>query len=239
MRNIAELQSHLMSIQDLEYRAFQSKLMPTIPKQKIIGIRTPLLRQLAKKIRHTDLATEFLSTLPHRYYEEDNLHAFLIEQISNFEDCIAALERFLPYIDNWATCDSLSPPILRAHHSQLLPCLSQWLNSSHPYTIRFAIKMLMNEFLEEDFSPSYLLTVASVKSDEYYVNMMVAWYFATALAKQYKATLPYLESNRLSDWIHTKTIRKALESYRIPTEHKFYLRTLAKNCTRTTTDPSL
>ena len=223
---MTELQERLFAMQDESYRDFQCKLMPTVAREVVIGVRTPMLRALAKNLRGTREATAFLSFLPHRYYEENNLHAFLIEQITDFDACVAALDAFLPCVNNWATCDSMNPKVLGKHKDQLLPVIERWLDSKDTYAVRFGIKLLMTWFLDEDFEECYLARVARIRSEEYYVNMMIAWYFATALAKQHTATLPYLEEHRLPDWIHAKTVRKAIESYRISKEQKDHLRTL-------------
>lgn len=218
----------LFPFMDPAYKRFQSQLMPTVPKQKILGIRTPTLRALAKQYAGTEKAAVFLTALPHRFYEEDNLHAFLIEREKNFDACITALDSFLPYIDNWATCDSLSPPVLFRHKENLYPHISRYLASEKTYTVRFGIKLLMNGFLDGDFSEEHLSRVAALPSEEYYIGMMAAWYFATALAKQYEATLPYIvEEGRLSRFVRYKAVRKALESRRISPGQKAYLRTLA------------
>ena len=223
---MTEVQMHLFEMKDDGYRAFQCRLMPTVDAQTVIGVRTPQLRKYAKTIVNSDAAKTFLQALPHQYYEENNLHAFLIEEIKDFNTCVAALNTFLPYVDNWATCDSMNPKILGKHKTELLGVVENWLSSSDPYTIRFGIKLLMTWFLDADFSPAYLKKVADVNCEEYYVKMMISWYFATALAKQYEATLPYLEEHRLSPWIHARTIQKATESYRLTKEQKAYLKTL-------------
>ncbi len=218
----------LMSLQDIEYKSFQCKLMPTIDPDTVIGIRVPLLRKLAKELSGSEEARDFMNSLPHRYYDENNLHGSLICQIKDYAACVSAINAFLPYIDNWATCDLTSPKVFKNHVQELLPHITGWLDSQHTYTIRFAIKMLMDFYLDEHFSLRYPEIVCSVRSDEYYVNMMIAWYFATALAKQYDAILPYLEQNRLDDRTHNKAIRKAIESNRITAEQKSYLRTLRR-----------
>ena len=223
---MTEIQAHLFAMQDEGYRAFQCRLMPTVDAKTVIGVRTPLLRKYAKTIANSSVAKTFLKALPHRYYEENNLHAFLIEEIKEFDTCVEALNTFLPYVDNWATCDSMNPKILGKHKAELLPVIENWLSSPDTYTVRFGIKLLMTWFLDADFSPAYLQKVAAVNSEEYYIKMMISWYFATALAKQYKVTLPYLEEHRLSPWIHAKTIQKATESYRLTKEQKLYLKTL-------------
>lgn len=223
-----DLKENLFAMQDLAYREFICPLVPTVPPERIIGIRTPLLRKLAKEVKKSPEIKQFLQRLPHRYYEEDFLQAFLIEQIGDYSDCIEALNAFLPYVDNWAVCDSMSPKVLGKHRQELLQEIVLWLKSTHTYTIRFGIKMLMTWYLDDAFAPEYPQLVSSVISEEYYVNMMIAWYFATALAKQYEAVLPFLQENRLSKWVHNKTIQKAVESYRITSEQKAYLRTLRR-----------
>jgi 3-methyladenine DNA glycosylase AlkD len=200
--------------------------MPTINPEKIIGIRIPKLRAFANELAKENDNHEFLDKLPHTYYEENNLHAFLIEKIKDFDNCIAALDTFLPFVDNWATCDSMRPKVLGKHCEKLLPKAKQWISSTHTYTIRFGIGTLMNFYLDKNFKPEYLEIVSKIKSSEYYVNMMIAWFFATALAKQYDATLPYLQKQKLSSWCHNKTIQKAIESYRITPEQKELLRKL-------------
>lgn len=216
----------LFAHQDLGYKAFHAKLMPTIHPDTIIGVRIPVLRQMAKELHKTPEATAFMRQLPHTYYEENNLHAFFIAQIQDFDTCVEALQRFLPYIDNWATCDSLRPVCFKKHRAELLPWIQRWLASDAPYTVRFGIEMLMTYYLDEYFTPEYPQWVASIQSGEYYVNMMIAWYFATALAKQWAAVVPYLKVKSLPVWVHNKTIQKAVESYRITTEQKAYLSTL-------------
>lgn len=220
------IQSRLFALQDLKYQAFQSKLIPTICPDTVIGVRTPALRTLAKELSGTPEAVAFLLQLPHTYYEENNLHGFLICQMKDYDQAIEALDTFLPYIDNWATCDLLSPKIFRLHLPELYEKIQIWVHASHPYTIRFGIGMLMSFYLDQAFSPVYPALVAEIRSDEYYVNMMIAWYFATALAKQYEAVLPYLQQHRLARWTHNKAIQKAIESDRITAEQKLYLRTL-------------
>lgn len=223
---IENVQADLFAIQDLAYRDFQAKLMPTVNKETVIGVRTPSLRAYAKKFGKTDNVSAFLEVLPHKYYEENNLHGLLIEQIKAYSSCIAALDRFLPYIDNWATCDMIALRTVKNHLDIFIQEVCRWIASDHPYIVRFGIGMLMRYYLDEQFKPEYPKKVAEVKSDEYYVNMMRAWYFATALAKQYDQIIPYLEEKRLDTWTHNKTIQKAIESYRITPEQKIYLRTL-------------
>ncbi len=226
MTDRTELQKRLFGLQDLKYRDFHSKLMPNVDKERVIGIRTPVLRTFAKEFAKTEEAAVFLQELPHVYYEENNLHMMLITGMKDYQKCLEEVTRFLPYIDNWATCDYPVPKCFSRNKQALLPHIRQWIISDETYTVRYGIGMLMRLFLDEDFSVEYLELAAEVQSEEYYVNMMVAWYFATALAKQWDAAIPYIEEHRLSDWIHRKTIQKAIESYRITDEQKVYLRTL-------------
>lgn len=223
------IKNQLFEMQDLKYRDFHSKLMPTIDKEKVIGIRTPDLRKFAKRMFKTDVSEDFLANLPHEYYEENNLHAFLIEQIDDYDLCIKELNRFLPFVDNWATCDMMRPKVFKNHLSELLDEIDKWLLSKDTYTVRFGMEMLMVYYLDENFKTEYSDAVAGIRTDEYYIKMMQAWYFATALSKQYEKILPYLENNRLDADTHNKTIRKAIESYCITDEQKKYLRTL-KRC---------
>lgn len=220
------IQQELFALQDLSYRDFHAKLMPTVDKARVIGVRTPKLRAFAKEFGKTEEAKEFLKVLPHQYYEENNLHGLLIEQIKDYPTLIGELNRFLPCIDNWATCDLLTVRVVKKHLDTFTEEVERWLASDHTYTIRFGIGMLMRYYLEEHFSLEYPEKVAKIRSEEYYVNMMRAWYFATALAKQYEAIFPFLEEKRLDAWTHNKTIQKAIESYRITQEQKVYLRTL-------------
>ena len=223
-----EIIQKLFELQDEKYRNFQSKLIPTINSESIIGVKTPELKTLAKDISKGNeiLRNDFLSDVPHRYFEENQLQAFIISDEKDFDKCIDYLENFLPYIDNWATCDQLCPAIFKKNHSKLLPYINKWINSNYTYTIRFAIKLLMQHFLNEDFKPEYLEMVAKVESSEYYINMVRAWYFATSLAKQYESTITVIQEKRLDIWTHNKTIQKAIESFRITPEQKTYLRSL-------------
>ena len=228
------IREELFKLQDVKYGEFQKKLIPTVDPEKIIGIRTPELRKLAKRLYKEAKASEplvieaFLATLPHEYFDENQLHAFIISEEKDFDKCIEEVEAFLPYIDNWATCDQLSPKVFKKNKDSLLLHVREWLKSDQTYTIRFAIGMLMEHFLDDDFDPEYPKMVAKIRSDEYYVNMMIAWYFATALAKQYEAVLPFIEEQRLAVWPHNKAIQKARESYRITPEQKEYLKTLKR-----------
>ncbi|MGN0166622.1 MAG: DNA alkylation repair protein [Acetatifactor sp.] len=221
-----EIRARLFEMQDPEYRDFHAKLIPTIDKENIIGVRTPALRKYAKETAKNPQIKEFLSALPHKYYDENNLHGFLIEQIRDFGECLEAVEAFLPYVDNWATCDLMAPKVFGKHRDELLPAVRRWLDTDETYTIRYGVNMLMRFYLDEDFRPEYLELVAGICSEGYYVNMVIAWYFATALAKQYDATIPFLEKHCLAAWTHNKTIQKARESYRITAEQKEYLKTL-------------
>ena len=221
-----DIRDELFKMQDMDYRDFNSKLIPTVDKESMIGIRTPELRKYAKQLGKSSEVKEFLQALPHKYFDENQLHAFIISEIKDFKNCIAEINRFLPYIDNWATCDQLSPKIFKKHHSELFAYIKDWLKSDKVYTLRFGIGMLMEHFLDENFDIIYPETVSKIRSDEYYVNMMIAWYFATALAKQYESILPFIENMSLDIWTHNKAIQKALESYRISTEQKTYLREL-------------
>ena len=228
---IRKIQKELFEMQDLKYRDFHSKLMPTVDKEKVIGVRIPQLRKYASsflKLSSREEINEFMHTLPHQYYEEDNLHAFIIEKIKDYEECINALNAFLTYIDNWATCDMMNPKVLKKEPERLLEQVKVWMKAKETYVVRFAMGCLMNYYLEENFTTECADLVAEVQSDEYYIQMMQAWYFATALAKQYDAVLPYLLEHRLSMWVHNKTIQKAVESYRITTEQKDYLKTLKR-----------
>ncbi|HAL63243.1 MAG TPA: DNA alkylation repair protein [Clostridiales bacterium] len=221
---MTDIQKTLFSMKDTEYRDFHARLVPNIEKNTIIGVRTPNLRAFAKEINPK--AEEIFRGLPHQYYEENNLHAFLISQIPDFDECIEKLNEFLPYVDNWATCDGIRPKCFKKNKEKLILEIKKWLNSRHTYTVRFAIEMLMTHFLDGDFNEKYLKMVSNVKSDEYYINMMIAWYFATALAKKWDCTVKYLEEKRLTEWVHKKTIQKAIESYRITEKQKRYLKKL-------------
>ncbi len=216
----------LMKYKDENYKEFQSKLVPNISADTIIGVRTPDLRKIAKDLFDTKNGKMFLETLPHKYYEENLVHFFMIAMIKDFDACINETEKFLPYIDCWSVCDQSSPKIFRKNHNKLLPYIQKWISSEHIYTSRFGMRILMNEFLDEDFKPDFLKFVSSKNSNDYYLKMMKAWFFATALAKQYDASIIYIEEHKLDDWCHKKTIQKALESYRVTKEHKEYLKTL-------------
>lgn len=218
-----EIRQRLFALRDEKYRDFQSKLVPSVPAESVIGVRTPELRRLAKEVV---AAPDFLSELPHQYFEENQLHAFIISGMKDFDECISHLEAFLPYVDNWATCDQMSVKLFKKHTQRLIPQVKMWLDSGHTYTVRYGIGCLMNFYLDSEFSPEYPELVAGIRSSEYYVNMMTAWYFATALAKRYDETVKYIEQHRLDDRTHLKAIQKAIESSRISDERKEYLRTL-------------
>ena len=216
----------LLEYRDEKYSEFQSKLVPNISPETIIGVRTPDMRAVAKAVAGTDEAKAFLSELPHKYYEENLVHFFLVANIKDFDECVREVERFLPFIDCWPVCDQSSPKVFKKNHEKLLLLIKKWIDSPHVYTARFGMRMLMNEFLDADFKPEYLDWVAEKRGEDYYLKMMVAWYFATALAKQYDATIPVIESRRLEPWTHNKAIQKAIESFRVTDEHKEYLKTL-------------
>jgi 3-methyladenine DNA glycosylase AlkD len=221
-----EIQKELFRLQDVQYRDFQAKLIPNIPPEAMIGVRTPALRSLAKQLARQEETREFLCLLPHRYFDENQLHAFILSELKDYDRCMDEVCRFLPYVDNWATCDTLIPKVFAKHHSELLQHIMVWIASDKTYTVRYAIGTLMRYFLNDEFDVKYPKMVAKVRSEEYYVNMMIAWYFATALAKQYDAVLPYIEERKLDKWTHNKTIQKAIESFRVTPEHKEYLKTL-------------
>ncbi len=216
----------LFKLQDIKYRDFQVKLFPTLDSEVIIGIRTPELKNYAKNMVKNNNYQDFLNELPHKYFDENQLHAFIISNLKNFDDCLLYINKFLPYVDNWATCDQMSPKIFKKNHDKLLDNIYIWLKAKETYTIRFGIGMLMQYYLDDDFKVDYLHLVAKIKSNEYYVNMMKAWFFATALAKQYHKTIPFIENHQLDVWTHNKTIQKAIESYRITDSQKEYLRSL-------------
>ena len=214
----------LFKLQDKEYREFQSKLIPNINKERIIGVRTPLLRQLSKIIIKENNYSDFLNDLPHKYFDENQIHAFIISEIKDYDECLFEFNKFLPYIDNWATCDQSSPKIFLKNSDKLINEIKRWIKSKDTYTIRFGIGMLMRIYLDDNFKPEYLKMVSNIKSDEYYVNMMIAWFFATALAKQYDSTIEYIKNYKLDKWVHNKIIQKSIESYRISKEKKEYLK---------------
>ena len=220
------IKNELFSLADEKYREFQIKLFPTVAADSIIGVRTPALRQLAKAVSKEPCCEEFLNTLPHKYFDENQLHAFIFSGIKDFDTAIKEVDRFLPFINNWATCDQLSPKVFKKNKDKLLVYIKRWMADKKTYTVRFGTGMLLTHFLDDGFNTEYLDMAANIRSDEYYINMMTAWFFATALAKQYEAALPYIENRRLDKWTHNKTISKACESFRVPDEHKKYLKTL-------------
>ena len=221
-----DIQARLFAAQDCAYRDFQVKLVPNIDPATLIGVRTPDMRAIAKEVAARPDRDSFLADLPHKYYEENLVHFFLLARIKDFDACVEAVERFLPYVDCWPVCDQSSPKVFTKNHDRLLPCIRRWIASDHVYTSRFGMRMLMNEFLGEDFKEEYLGWVAEKQGEDYYLKMMVAWYFATALAKQYDASIVYFEQRKLDPWTHKKAIQKAIESFRVSEEHKEYLKTL-------------
>ena len=220
------VRGRLFALRDETNAAFMARLVPTLPPESVLGVRMPDCRALAKELCRMPDIGEFLTDLPHRYLDENNLHALILNEEKDCAAAVAAIDAFLPYVDNWATCDALRPKAFKKHPSALPDECRRWMRSGATYTVRFGIEMLMTHYLDEDFRPEYLEEVSIIKSKEYYVNMMIAWYFATALAKQYEATISYIEQRRLDQWTHNKTIRKAIESCRITEERKAYLRTL-------------
>ena len=221
-----EIKEELFNLQDEKYRDFQAKLIPTVSPDTVIGVRTPELRKYASQLVKREDVQEFLDVLPHSFFDEYQLHAFIVSAMRDYDRCMEEVIRFLPYVDNWATCDQMSPKVFKKHRQELIPHIKEWIASDATYTIRFGVGMLMEHFLDEDFDPKYPELVADLRSEEYYVNMMIAWYFATALAKQYDAVLPYIENRRLDTWTHNKAIQKSVESYRITPEQKEYLKSL-------------
>lgn len=215
----------LLNSQDKKYREFQIKLVPNISSEVMIGVRTPDMRRIAKEVFNSDERDAFLKELPHKYYEENLVHFFLIAMIKDFDECVKAVDEFLPYVDCWPVSDQATPKCFKKNHEKLLPYIKKWIASEHVYTARFSIRMLMNEFLEDDFKEEYLELVASKRGEDYYIKMMVAWYFATALAKRYDESVKYIEEKKLDNWVLKKAIQKAVESYRVTDEHKEYLKT--------------
>lgn len=218
--------NRLVEVKDDAYREFQTRLVPNRLPETIVGVRTPEVRKIAKEVFESPERETFLSDVPHKYYEEDLIHFFVISMIRDFDECVQKVEGFLPYVDCWPVSDQATPRSFRKNHQKLLPYIRKWIASDHVYTARFGMRMLMNEFLDEDFREEYPALVAGKKSDEYYLKMMAAWYFATALAKRYEEVIPYFEERRLDEWVHMKAIQKAVESYRVTDEHKEYLKSL-------------
>lgn len=223
-----EIQKELFALQDKEYMKFLSKLTPNVSEDTIIGVRIPEIRKLAKKLLKNNEYEDFLKELPHKYYDENLLHGAIISESKNFEKCIKLLDNFLPFVDNWAVCDTISPKIFKKYKKELIEKIKEWSQSDKTYTCRFGVEMLMTHFLDEDFKKEYLEVVADIHSEEYYVKMVVAWFFATALAKQWDYAVIYLEDNRLDVWVHNKTIQKARESLRILEDKKGYLKGLKR-----------
>ena len=226
MDGLTPIQAQLFALQDLGYRTFHCKLMPTVDPERVSGVRTPHIRQLAKQRSGTTEGEAFLQALPQRYYEENNLHGALLSLGKSYSWVLEGVNAFLPYVDNWATCDLLSPKVFRKHLPELREEIPRWLANPHPYTVRFGLRMLLSFYWGSNFQREYLDWAAALQREEYYVKMMVAWYFATALAKEYAVTLPYIQAHRLDPWTHNKAIQKAVESTRVSPEHKAYLRTL-------------
>ena len=220
------IQQQLFELQDLKYRDFHAKLVPGMDVNDIIGVRTPELRKLAKQLAKDERVGDFLAVLPHRYLDEMNLHGFIISELKDYNECLEEIERFLPYVNNWATCDLLSPKAFKQKkiRVRLIEDIQRWMASDEPFIIRFGIEMLMSFYLDEDFKPEYLKWVSDIRHEHYYVKMMVAWYFATALAKQWESTLPYIVESTLEKWTHNKAIQKAVDSYRITPEQKELLK---------------
>ena len=220
------LYRRLAEVKDDAYREFQAKLVPNIPKETILGVRTPEMRKIAKEVFESAERDAFLNDLPHKYYEENLIHIFVLAMIRDFDECVRRVEAFLPYVDCWPASDQATPKSFRKNHEKLLPYIEKWIASDHVYTARFGLRMLMNEFLDADFKEEYLALAASKQGEDYYLKMMIAWFFATALAKRYDETVPYLEQHRLDEWVHKKAIRKAIESFRVSDAHKEYLKRL-------------
>ena len=225
---MTEIQKKLFELSDSGYAAFQAKLAPNIAAESCMGVRVPALRKFAAEFSGTPECEAFLDCLPHKYYDENLLHSVILEKWKDYDDCMEKVERFLPYVDNWAVCDTLRPKVFAKHKTELMEKVKKWIASEKTYTCRFGVDMLMTHYLDDFFRPEYLELPMAVKSEEYYVRMMVAWYYATALAKQWESTIPYLEENRLSVWTHNKTVQKAVESYRITPEQKAYLKTMRR-----------
>ncbi|WP_053943496.1 DNA alkylation repair protein [Kallipyga gabonensis] len=223
-----DIKEELFALKDAPYGDFQAKLVPNIPRDLFIGVRFPEIRKLAKKLAREPEASNFLSDLPHKYYDENILHGILLSEMKDYDACIEAIDRFLPYVDNWAVCDILSPKIFKKHKVALLEKIKEWSASEKTYTCRFGIEMLMSHFLDEDFQPEYLEIPASLHCEEYYVRMMIAWFFATALAKQWDVAIKTIEDHRLEVWTHNKTIQKARESRRLTPKEKEYLKSLKR-----------
>ncbi|MGL6114459.1 MAG: DNA alkylation repair protein [Cetobacterium sp.] len=228
MNKIILIETELFKLKDEKYKDFHKNLIPNVKEDTLLGIRVPILRQFSKKLykENPKLAEDFLKKLPHKYYEENNLHSFIIGNIKDFQEVMTLIEEFLPYVDNWGVCDSLAPKILKKYPKETYEKIKFWLNSPHPYTVRFAIGLLLSNYLDKEFHEEMLDLVSKIKSDKYYINMMIAWYFATALAKQYESTIPYIQNKILSPWVHNKTIQKSIESKRISPDIKIYLKTL-------------
>lgn len=222
------VRDRLFALSDEKYADFQAKLTPTIDRKTMIGVRVPAARNLAKELYRSGAYADFLRELPHAYYDENMLHGLILSECKDYDACVSLVDDFLPHVDNWAVCDIMSPKCFKKNKDRILPKIVGWSASGATYTSRFGIEMLMTHFLDADFKPDYLAIPAGVRLEDYYARMMVAWFFATALTKQWDATLPYIEENRLEPWTHNKAIQKATESYRISDDRKAYLRTLKR-----------
>ena len=222
------LLNELKSLKDDGYAKMQEKIIPNIDPKTIIGVRVPEVRKLAKKYINTKEGEEFIKVLPHKYYDENMLHGSILTEYKDYDECIKQVDRFLPYVDNWAVCDTMSPKVFKKNKDKLIKKIKEWSKSNKTYTCRFGIEMLMSHFLDDDFKKEYLEIPAKVKLEDYYIKMMIAWFFATALAKKWDDTIGYIENNKLDVWVHNKTIQKARESYRITDEQKEYLKTLKR-----------
>lgn len=228
---MTKIQKILFEYEDKKYADFSAKLIPTLPRQAFIGVRSPCYKEIVKRVKElpTPELQTFLQNLPHKYHEENSLHIALINKIKSYDECLAELTRFLPFINNWAISDALNPPALKRNRQQLLPKLQEWMQDTAPFTKRVGLLLLMKYFLDDDFDPAYLELPAKIRSDEYYVNMMIAWFFAEALVKQWDSAIPYIQNKKLAPWTHNKAIQKACESYRVLPEHKEYLKCFAGN----------
>lgn len=219
-----DVEAELFKLQDKKYQALQINIVPNVDKEKIIGVRVPEIRKLAKKYKDDDSVNIFLKELPHKYYDENLLHGLIISEIKDYDRCIEEAQKFLPYVDNWAVCDTMSPKVFAKNKDKLIIKIEKWIKSSKLYTCRFGIRMLMNHFLKDDYKKEYLELPAAIHTDEYYLKMMIAWFYATALAYRWDDTIKYLDEKKLDKWTHNKTIQKAIESYRITDSQKEYLR---------------
>ncbi len=223
---VKELQKLLFEYEDKKYADFGAKLIPNLPRESFIGIRSPEYKNIVKRIKDDPVIPEFLASLPHTYHEENCLHVALINKMKDFDQCLAELEKFMPYINNWAVNDGLNPACFKKHRPELIAYVQKWISSEATYTRRCGMKILMANYLDQDFKPQYLDLPADLRSTEYYVNMMTAWLFAEALVKQWDSAIKFIEGHRLDAWTHNKAIQKACESFRVSDEKKEYLRSL-------------